>query len=448
MMAAAAKIRLGAGAGFAGDRIDPAVELAEKGRLDYLVFECLAERTIALAQLAKLDDPDAGYDALLEARLRAVLPACVRQGVTIVTNMGAANPLAAARRAAVVARELGAPGLRIAAITGDDVTHEVRGGSYRFLEDGRETAPMANRIVSANAYLGARPIADAIAGGARIIITGRVADPALFLGPLMHEFGWRDDDWDKLAGGILAGHLLECAGQITGGYFADPGSKDVAGLARLGFPIGIVSDDGAIEITKVAGSGGGVSAATCKEQLLYEIGDPANYLQPDAVADFSGVRVEELGPDHVRLYGARGKARPRTLKVSVGYRDGFIGEGQISYAGPGALARGELAREIMRERLTMRGAAFNDLRFDLIGVDALHGLSAGAGEPYEVRLRVAGRSVAREAAEAIGLEVEALYTNGPAGGGGAWRNVRPVIAIGSVLLDRALATPRIDYLEA
>lgn len=443
-------IRLGAGSGFSGDRIDPAVELAEKGALDYLVFECLAERTIALAQLARLDDADAGYDTLLEARIRAVLPACVANGVKIVTNMGAANPIAAARHAARVAGALGFKGLRIAAVTGDDVTEHARSGGHRFMEDGREVASLGNRIVSANAYLGARPIAEALAGGADIVMTGRVADPALFLGPLIHEFGWAEDDWGRLASGILAGHLLECAGQITGGYFADPGYKDVPGLARLGFPIGIVAADGALTITKVEGSGGLVSEATCKEQLLYEIGDPANYLQPDAVADFSNVRVEQIGPDRVAISGARGKPRPATLKASVGYRDGFIGEGQISYAGPGAAARAELARAILRERFAPSAAVYEDLRIDLIGVDALHGTRAGARltEPYEVRLRAAGRSFSQPAAETIGHEVEALYTNGPAGGGGAWKSVRPVIAIGSILVDRALTAPRIDFLEA
>lgn len=447
MSAPARTVRMGAGAGFSGDRIDPAVELAEKGALDYLVFECLAERTIALAQLARLDDPSAGFDPLLEARLRAVLPACARNRVKIVTNMGAANPLSAAHLTGRIARELGLKSTRIAAVIGDDVTELARSGNHRFMEDGRDVAALGNRIVSANAYLGAKPISEALAAGADIVITGRVSDPALFLAPLMREFGWAEDDWDRLAAGILAGHLLECAGQITGGYFADPGYKEVPNLARLGFPIGIVSAQGQIEITKVAGSGGQVTAATCKEQLLYEIGDPSAYLQPDAIADFSRVRIEEIAPDRVAIRGARGKPRPERLKVSVGYRDGFIGEGQISYAGPGATARGELARTIMRERLAQRMSDYEDIRFDLIGVDALHGPRADAPEPCEVRLRVAGRSFLNAAAETIGHEVEALYTNGPAGGGGAWKSVRPVIAVGSILIDRALARPRVEFIE-
>ncbi|MFO1137413.1 MAG: acyclic terpene utilization AtuA family protein, partial [Rhodoblastus sp.] len=301
-------VRLGAGSGFSGDRIEPAVDLARDGGLDYLVFECLAERTIAIAQLAKLDNPDAGFDPLIERRFRAALPFCARQGVKIVTNMGAANPLAAARRVAVLCRELGYADQRVAAVTGDDVLDILLNEDSEIVETGLRASDMRDTLVSANAYLGARPIAAALDAGATIVVTGRVSDPALFLGPLLHEFGWRDDDWNMLGRGVMAGHLLECAGQITGGYFADPGVKDVADLARLGFPIGIVDERGEVEITKLAGSGGAVTTATCKEQLLYEIGDPAAYMQPDVIADFSCVRVTEIGKDRVCATGAGGHA--------------------------------------------------------------------------------------------------------------------------------------------
>jgi hypothetical protein len=309
---------------------------------------------------------------------------------------------------------------------------------------------MRGKLVSANAYIGARPIADALASGATIVVTGRVSDPALFLGPLMHEFGWRDDDWTLLGRGVMAGHLLECAGQITGGYFADPGVKDVAGLARLGFPIGIVDADGGIEITKVAGSGGAVTLATCKEQLLYEIGDPRAYMQPDVIADFSGVRMEELGPDRVRATGAGGHPAPPTLKCSVGYRDGFIGEGQMSYAGPGALARARLAGEIVRERLGIVGVETSELRIDIIGADSLHGAATPRtnAEPYEARLRVVGRTETAAMAQLIGEEVESLYTNGPAGGGGAWKSVKPVVAIASAYVAREKVRPAVTFVEA
>jgi hypothetical protein len=304
-------------------------------------------------------------------------------------------------------------------------------------------------LLSANAYLGAEPMAEALTAGADIVITGRASDPALFLAPMIHAFGWAMDDWNLLGQGTVAG-LLECAGQITGGYFADPGFKDVADLARLGFPIGEVGADGSLVITKVLGSGGAVTARTCKEQLLYEVHDPRQYFQPDVVADFSQVTVEEIGPDRVRVSGGRGAKRTDTLKVSVGYVDSYIGEGQISYAGPGALARGRLALEIVRERLKLTGVAASELRFELVGVDSLHGaeVSARANEPYEVRVRVTGRTENLRDAVRIGNEVETLYTNGPAAGGGAWKSARDVVAVASVLLRRELAKPQVRFVGA
>jgi len=443
-------LRIGTGAGYSGDRIEPAVELARDGQLDYLVFECLAERTIALAQQARRQDPAAGYDPMLEARMRAVLALAVRNQVRIVSNMGAANPVAAAQKTAEIARVLGLHGLKIAAVVGDDVLEVVRRGDYRLEESGATVASLGDRIVSANAYLGVEPIVEALRTGAQVVITGRAADPALFMAPLVHEFGWALDDWHRLGQATVAGHLLECAGQITGGYFADPGFKDVPGLARLGFPIGEVSDNGDVVIGKVPGTGGRVTAATCKEQLVYEIHDPRRYLQPDVVADFSQVTVEEIAPDRVRVSGGRGTPRTPTLKVSVAYTDGFIGDGQISYAGPGALERARLALEIVRERLVIIGLQSDELRFDLIGVDSLHGtaLSRGAGAPYEVRARVAGRCASLAEARRIGNEVETLYTNGPAGGGGATHSVREVLAVQSVLLPREWVQTSVLVMEA
>jgi hypothetical protein len=437
-------IRIGSGAGYSGDRIEPAVELAEKGDIQYLVFECLGERTVALAQQARLKDPEAGYDPLLEERMRAVLPVCAAKGIKVVTNMGAANPLAAARKTAAVAKSMGLSTLKVAAVIGDDVLDACKQDDLSIMEFDGTIGQLGNRLISANAYLGAGPIAEALNGGADIVITGRASDPALFLAPIIHAFGWPMDDWNLLGKGIVAGHLLECAGQVTGGYFADPSYKDVADLARLGFPIGEVGEDGSLVITKVEGSGGAVTAQTCKEQLLYEVHDPTRYIQPDVIADFSQVTAEEIGKDRVRISGGRGSERPPTLKVSVGYVDSFIGEGQISYAGPGALARGRLALDIVRERLKLTGVA-SELRFDLIGVDSLHGtqVSAHANEPYEVRVRVSGRTENLREAIRIGNEVETLYTNGPAGGGGASKSARDVVAVASVLLPRELARPHV-----
>ena len=440
-------IRIGSGAGYSGDRIEPAVELAEKGDIEYLVFECLGERTVALAQQARLKNPESGFDPLIEERMRAVLPLCAAKGIKIVTNMGAANPLAAARKTAEIARLIGLSGLKVAAVIGDDVLEACKQRDLPIMEFDGTIGQLGNRLISANAYLGAAPMAEALADGADIVITGRASDPALFLAPLIHAFGWPLDDWTRLGKGIVAGHLLECAGQVTGGYFADPPYKDIAGLARLGFPIGEVGEDGSLVMTKVEGSGGAVTARTCKEQLLYEVHDPSRYIQPDVIADFSQVEIEEVGKDRVRISGGRGSERPPTLKVSVGYVDGFIGEGQISYAGPGALARGRLALDIVRERLKLTGVAASELRFDLIGVDSLHGpqLAAHANEPYEARVRVTGRTENLRDAVRIGNEVETLYTNGPAGGGGAYKSARDVVAVASVLLPRELAQPRVQF---
>lgn len=364
-------IRLGCGAGFSGDRIEPAIELAEQGKLDYLVFECLAERTIALAQQARLKDASAGYDPLLQARFKAVLPAAVRQGTKIITNMGAANPASAARKVATLAKDLGLADLKIAAVEGDDVLKRIIGRQFPLADGQGHLSDIADRVVSANAYVGAAPIVEALASGANVVITGRTSDTSLFAGPLLHEFGWSMDDWDSLGQATLIGHLLECAGQATGGYFADPGYKEVRNLSRIGFPLAEVSEDGSAIITKVEGSGGEISLRTCKEQLLYEVHDPSRYFQPDVVADFSKVKLEEVGRDRVAVTGGKGHPKTDTLKVTVGYRDGFIGEGQISYAGPGARARAELALEIVEKRLKIVGAHVGELRLEMIGVNAV-----------------------------------------------------------------------------
>eukprot|EP01032_Pedospumella_encystans_P019035 gene19035-21654_t len=436
-------IRIGAGAGYSGDRIPPAVELAEKGQLDYLVFECLAERTIALAQLERSKDPAAGFDPMLQARMRAVLPACIRHGTRIISNMGAANPLQAGHAVLAVARELGLPQLKVAVVLGDDVlaTLTQTGLALPVLESTQTLADLQPQLISANAYLGAEALLPALQTDAQVIITGRVADPALFLAPLMHHFGWAPDDWQSLGKGVLVGHLLECAAQITGGYFADPGYKDVPQMARLGFPLAEVSASGDAVITKVAGSGGWVTVATCTEQLLYEIENPARYLQPDVVADFSQVQLTQVGPDRVQVTGGNGHPCTDTFKVTLGYRDGFIGEGQMSYAGPGAQARGQLALDLVRQRLADAGYAELESRYDLIGVNAIFGASGQVpSEPAEVRARVALRVPTLQQAQHVAHEVEALYLNGPAGGGGATRSVREVIAAAAVLMPRSAVT--------
>lgn len=441
-------IRIGAGAGYAGDRIPPAVELARHGQLDYLVFECLAERTIALAQLERRQQPDKGFDPLLAERMRAVLPVCMAQGTRIISNMGAANPLQAGHEVLRVAKEMGLQGVKVAVVQGDDVLKRLLtdGLDLPLIDSDAPLSSLQDRLISANAYLGADALLPALQTDAQVILCGRVADPALFLAPLMHHFGWAATDWPQLGQGILVGHLLECAGQITGGYFADPGFKGVPNLARLGFPLAEVQADGSAVITKVNGSGGCVTVATCTEQLLYEIENPARYLQPDVVADFSQVRLTPDGADRVRVTGANGQQRPDTLKVTVGYHDGYIGEGQMGYAGPGCVARGQLALELVRQRLQDAGLGQLEARYELIGVNSLLPQAQATTEPNEVRLRVAVRSPARQQAQLVANEVEALYTNGPAAGGGATKSVREVVAAAAVLVPRGWAQPDVTLL--
>lgn len=440
--------RIGSGAGYSGDRIDPARELAERGRLHALVFECLAERTIALAQLRRIRDPGAGFDPLLEERMRSVLPACVMQGTTVITNMGAANPQGAGEAVIRVARALGLPRLRVAVVTGDDILPWMQANDVPLMDSDQTVRSLDGRLVSANAYLGADALLPALRAHADVVVTGRVADPALFLAPLMHRFGWRADDWPRLGQGIVAGHLLECAAQVSGGYIADPGHVDVPRLDDVGFPLAEVQADGSFVITKLDGTGGRVDRLTCTAQLLYELEDPARYLQPDVVADFSRVTLREVGRDRVAVAGGDGGPRPAQLKVSLGYRDGFIGEGQMSYAGPGAQARGELALSVLERRLRKAGLDGFDHRAELIGVNAMHGPLRGADrEPYEVRLRLAVRVDTRAQADRVGQEVEALYLNGPAGGGGVAMSTREVIAVASALVPRDAVQPQCRILE-
>jgi len=436
-------LRLACGAGFSGDRLEPAEILVAEAKPDYLILECLAERTIALAQKRRRQDPALGYDPLLERRIEGLLPLLLDNQVRLITNMGAANPRAAGEKIVAIARRLGRK-VRVAVVTGDDVLDRLRGHEPA-LETGlplRASGP----LLSANAYLGIDAILPALQTGADIILTGRVADPSLFLAPLVHEFGWSRDDYERLGQGTVIGHLLECAGQLTGGYFADPGKKDVPDMARLGHPFADVAADGTAVFGKVAGTGGTLSVATAKEQLLYEVMDPGRYFTPDVVADFTQVRLEQLGPDQVRAMGGSGQPRPDTLKVSVGYEGGYTGEGEISYAGSNALGRARLAGAIIEERLRDQ---FAELRVDYIGSTSVHRTAFGTyPEPYEIRLRVAGRATSARQAALVGEEVEALYTNGPAAGGGARKYVHEVVGIVSTLLPRELVEPQLTVLTA
>lgn len=432
-------IRVGTGAGFSDDRIEPAVDLAERGKLDYLVFECLAERTIARENLTRLKDPERGYTPYLVERFQAVLPACVKNGVRIVTNMGAANPLGAARAVRREAKALGITDLPVAVVSGDDVADIVRANpQLPLMENGAPVESLLPRMASANVYLGADVIRDGLATGAPVVMTGRVSDPSLFLGTMLHGLNWRYDDYAKLAVGTLAGHLMECAAQLTGGCFIDPGRKDCDDPVNIGFPYADITADGSLTLGKLDDSGGRLDPMTCTEQILYEMHDPTSYITPDCILDITGVEFAQDSKHRVRVTGAKARPRTPTYKVVVGYHDGYIGEGEVAYAGSNALARAKLAEKIVRERLRSRGFTYPEIRVDYIGMSSLHGMGDGRPEPYEVRLRIAARSPDRKAALAVGFEVRTLHVNGPSGGGGGSNALREVLAVKSILIPRGM----------
>lgn len=477
------RVFVGCGAGFSGDRVDaplPVVRtLIRSGAPAAIMFETLGERTLALAQLARLENPDRGYEPLLERMLEPVLEPCLRHRIPILGNFGAANPPAAAQAILALAHRLGCRRPRVAIVVGDDL---VASGRVPSLEYDPGHARSGGRILSANAYLGAQPLVEALDGGADVVVTGRVADPSLALAPFAHFLGWSLDDRMRVAAGTLAGHLLECGAQVSGGYYADPGRKDVPDPHRIGFPIVEMHRDGAFTIGKADDTGGRVDRHTVTEQILYEIHDPARYLTPDVVLDVTDVELDEVAPDRVRVAGARGHERPGRLKVTVGRDAGWVGEAEISYAGPNAVARGRLAIDIVRRRL---GDGVR-MRADLIGVasvfndDAGVALDAGArarariaapcagdappcagdprvaGEPEgvrwpgagdDVRVRIAVAASSRESAARAGEEVLALYTCGPAGGGGVRSSIRRRIATSSAFIARDAVVPAVEFLS-
>src|SRR5215510_10535196 len=451
-----AKVFIGAAAGFAGDRSDagiPVVDaLAIQAGPRFLMFETLAERTLALCQLERRQNPQRGYSPALERMLPPVLAQCLASGTRIVGNFGAANPLAAARRIAEMARSLGLRAPRIAIVEGDDIAASLSAADLAAREIGGTSLAQRREIISANVYLGAQPIAQALDQNADIVVTGRVADSALALGPLLHAFRWRADDWDRLAAGTLGGHLLECGAQVTGGYFADPGYKDVPDLAEVGYPIAEVDAAGEIVITKPAGTGGVVDRLTVVEQLLYEIHDPSAYLAPDVILDLTDVEVAEIGKDRVRVRDARGRPAPETLKATVCFDSGLLGEAEISYAGPNAPARAQLAVDVVCERLRRRVPRL-EVRIDAIGVRSVWGaagttMNLRGAQTDDVRLRFAAESSNASDVEILLDEAEALYCAGPAGGAGVRRRITSRLASASCLIERRFAEPRVTILGA
>ncbi|MBI3375722.1 MAG: DUF1446 domain-containing protein [Betaproteobacteria bacterium] len=436
--------RIGNCAGFSGDRVDapgPVVDtLIELGGPCAVFFEVLGERTVALAQLEKRRDPLRGYEPMLERLLEPILKRCAGHAIPIIGNFGAANPPGAARVIAQLALRLGMPELKIGVVHGDDVRERIDLASLPVYEADAALDTGDGEIVSANAYLSARPMVDALASGAQIVVTGRTGDPSLALAPLIHHFGWRFDDWARLAVGATAGHLLECGAQITGGYYYDPGFKDIPDPANIGFPIAEVGSDGSLVITKAARTGGVVNAQVVKEQLLYEIHDPSNYITPDVTLDFTQVSVREIATDRVEVLGVRGGPAPEKVKATVCFDGGWMGEGEISYAGPNCLARARAAAEVLLERLRMRKLEVKP-RVDLIGVASVHDGDRGTkwrtyegGSPDDVRVRLAVSARTQDDADQAAREVLALYCCGPAGGGGVRWRTTPRIRTQSYLM--------------
>ncbi|NYT85910.1 acyclic terpene utilization AtuA family protein [Pollutimonas harenae] len=443
--------KIGCATGFSGDRSDgvlPVVQSLVENSGHALIFETLAERTLALAQLAKNRNPELGYEPLLVDLLKPVLGICLHHHIRIVSNFGAANPLAAARRIKTLAQELGLRAPRIAVLSGDQL---VRTDQLDYLREQLGPSHFDRMdIVSANAYQGAHEIAQALLAGADIVVAGRVADPSLVLGPALAHFGWAPNDWHKLGCATMAGHLLECGTQVTGGYFSVPGLKEVPGMDNLGFPIAEIEASGAMTITKASATGGIVSEQTVKEQLLYEVHDPAAYLTPDVTADISQVKVEQTAPDIVRVGGITGHQRPDTLKVNICHHGGWLAEAEISYAGVQAEARARQAADVVIKRLGQR----MQLRADLIGVVSILGDDHGEylrqhspSAARDVRLRIAGTHAQKEIAEGVLREVTALYTCGPAGGGGVRTSLRPRLNSVSSHIPRDLAPANWRFLE-
>jgi len=439
-------IRIGAGQGFYGDSILPAIETAKSGNIQYLCFDCLAELTLAILQKDRQKDPTKGFTGDITRTMKELLPLVKEKGIKLLTNAGGMNPLGAQQEILRIARELGINGLKVAVVTGDDVRERLSGWKAQgiplaHMEDGREIEPILQRIVFANAYVGADPVAEALRQGADIVVTGRVADSALFLAPLIAEFGWAREDWDRLAQGILMGHLMECSGQVSGGNFSGDW-QSIADLDQIGFPVAEVREDGEFVLTKTEGTGGRVSIQTVKEQLLYEIHDPAAYLTPDVVLDVTNVQLEAVGDNRVRVTGAQGSKRPDTLKVVMGYSDGWLGQAICGYSWPDALEKAKAADRIIRKQMERIGLQFEEIQTDYLGYNSLHGpLAAPPQEELnEIYLRIAVRSSSKEKAAAVGRLFPPLMLSGPPALGGFLGVMKPreLLGMWSCLIAREM----------
>ena len=426
-------ISIGSGSAYSTDRLDWAQELADSGLVDYMGFDCLAERTMALAHVRRLNDETTGHDQRIPELMRR-FAGFLGRGGKMVGNFGAANPAAAADDVLRGLKLNGVTGVRVGVVHGDDVLDHVLDQDLELPEMGVTAQAIAARVVSANAYIGADPIVELLDEGARFILGGRIADPSLYVGPIAYEMGWALDDWDKMGTATLVAHLLECGTHATGGNYVDPPYRVLDDIVHLGFPLAHVSEDELI-IAKLEGTGGAVDIGTMKTQLAYEIHDPAAYLTPDSTADFTQAWVEEIGPDRVRVGGATGRPRPDTLKVLVGVDEGWKVVTEISYGGPGCVERAQLGAEVVAKRLEPFQSGIDEIRYDLHGMSALFEGQLPGGEPAEVRLRIAARCDDRETADAVAFEGQFLWM-GPAGGGGVNTQMAPAIGVTPALLPR------------
>ena len=443
-------IRIANGQGFWGDWLEAPVRLVEQGPIDYLTLDYLAEVTMSVLEKQKQKDPALGYARdfpPLVARLAGLLR---ERNIKAIANAGGVNPLACAREV----RRL-APELKVAVVLGDDISDRIDGllalgHPLRNLDTGEPLATIRDRVLSANVYLGAFPLARALATGADVVIAGRCADAALAVAPMIHRFGWRETDWDTLAGGIVAGHIIECGAQATGGN-CQSDWQSIPDLANIGYPIVEAEPDGSAVITKHPGTGGRVSLATVKEQLVYEIGDPRAYITPDVVADFTSIRLADAGPDRVRVTGARGSPRPATLKVSLNYSAGWKATGTLVYSWPQAFVKAQAANRIVRQRLAQLGLAFDAIETEYFGVNACHGPAAPpASDPPEVQLRIGVRGADRRAVERFTRELVPLVLSGPPGGTGYGEGrpqVREVVAYWPALIPREEVEPKVEVVE-
>jgi len=450
-------VRLGSGSAYWGDLLEPAVELAERGDCQYLGFDHLAELTLAILQRQRAKDPTSGYIADIVPWTQAILPVAKPKGTRIVTNAGGANPPAAAGRVLEIAAAHGLAGTRVGVVTGDDILHRLRalqadGVRFPNLDTGEEYLDrVADRIVAANAYVGAEGIVEALADGADVVVAGRCSDNAVFVGPLMHEFGWTyaPEHTRQLAAAVTVGHLIECAALANGAV--SNFWREAKEAWRIGFPIAEVAEDATAEITKVPGSGGVLDSWTVKEQLVYEVHDPRRYLMPDGVADFTLPTITDAGPDRVRVEGMGGAPRPDTLKVCIGYADGWIGEGQALFSWPDAYAKAMRGEEIVRERLKATDVRPLQLHFEYVGVNTLHGPTAPPppDDANEIGLRVAARCHTREEADAIRRELTHLWTLGGVGTAIAVPSrPRPVVALWPTLIPRDAVQVQVEVRTA